>query len=205
MRSLTQSHSFWQKREENKKGTEQPSLSRSLANGADAQLSLVFSGPGTLPGISMDFLAGPRPCPCWQVSSQRQFLQSNAVQGAPAETDQAPERLGLLLRAFRTGTAMLGPQKPTLRVGGGELLCYMERLSPLSENKDLPLGMPTSDLCLSSSTDRAGAQGGQVALFGITDIALRCSGTLKMTLSQPGQAHPATIVSCLIRRGSPAL
>lgn len=101
-------------------------------------------------------------------------------------------------RAFRTGTARLGPQKPILRVGGGESLCYMERLSPLSENKDLPLGMPTSDLCLSSSTDRAGAQGGQVALFGITDIALRCSGTLKMTLSQPGQADPATILSRLI-------
>lgn len=93
---------------------------------------------------------------------------------------------------------MLGPQEPILRVGGGESLCYMERLSPLSENKDLPLGMPTSDLCLSSSTDRAGAQGGQVALFGITDIALRCSGTLKMTLSQPGQADPATILSRLI-------
>lgn len=89
-----------------------------------------------------------------------------------------------------------GPQKPTLRVGGGGLLCYMERLSPLSENKDLPLGMPTSDLCLSSSTDRAGAQGGQVALFGITGIALRCSGTLKMTLSQPGQARPIPPPSC---------
>lgn len=69
MRSLTQGHSFWQKEKRGgggggkKKGTEQPSLSRSLANGADAQLSLEFSGPGTLPGISMDFLAGPRPCP----------------------------------------------------------------------------------------------------------------------------------------------
>lgn len=40
---------------------------------------------------------------------------------------------------FLTGTAMLGPQKPELRVGGrGELLCYMERLSPLSENKVPP-------------------------------------------------------------------
>lgn len=31
-----------------------------------------------------------------------------------------------------TGTAVLGPQKPKLGVGvgGGELLCYMERLSP---------------------------------------------------------------------------
>lgn len=85
---------FLAKREENKKGTEQPSLSRSLANGADAQLSLVFSGPGTLPGISM---ASPRPCPCWRVSSQSQFLQSNAFQGAPAKTDQAPGRLGLSL------------------------------------------------------------------------------------------------------------
>lgn len=67
MRSLTQGHSFWQKRkkEEKKKGTEQPSLSRSLANGADAQLSLEFSGPGTLPGINTDFLAGPRPCLYW--------------------------------------------------------------------------------------------------------------------------------------------
>lgn len=39
----------------------------------------------------------------------------------------------------------------------------------------------------------AGAQGGQVALFGITDIALRCSGTLKITLSQPDQVNAAPI------------
>lgn len=41
-------------------------------------------------------------------------------------------------------------------------------------------------------------RGDQVALFGITDIALRCSGTLKITLSQPTGPH-------LIGRGSPAL
>lgn len=78
-----------------------------------------------------------------------------------------------------TGTASLGSRKPELRVGGGgELLCYMERLSPLSENKAPPSGVPTPELRWCGSAGRAGARGGQVALFGITDIAPRCSGTL---------------------------
>lgn len=161
-----------------------------MANGADAQLSLEFSGPGTLPGININFLAGPRPCPCWRVSSQSWFLQSSntqAFQGALAKTDRE-ETQSLAYAASHIGTAMLGPQQPMLRDGGGELLCYMKRLSPLSENKDPPLGTPPSELCSSSSTDRAAAHGGQVTLFGITDIAPRCSGTLQMTLFQPGQA-----------------
>lgn len=114
---------FLAKREENKKGTEQPSLSRSLANGADAQLSLVFSGPGTLPGISMDFLASPRPCPCWQVSSQSQFLQSHAFQGAPAETDQAPGRPGLsLTELFLQAQPYWAHRSP--HSGSGEGSCF---------------------------------------------------------------------------------
>lgn len=39
------------------------------------------------------------------------------------------------------------------------------------------------------ATGRVGAQGGQVALFGITDIALRCSGTLSK-LPFPCQSRP---------------
>ena len=112
---------------------------------------------------------------------------TQAFQGALAKTDRK-ERRSLASAASLRGTAMPGPQKPMLGVGGRELLCYMERLSPLSENKDPPLGTPPSELCSSSSTDRAAAHGGQVALYGITDIAPRCSGTLQMTLSQPGQA-----------------
>lgn len=100
---------------------------------------------------------------------------------------------------------MLGPQKPMLRVGGGELLCYMERLSPLSENKDPPWGMPPSELCSSSSTDRASAHGGQVALFGVTDIAPRRSGTLQMTLSQPGQADRMGLPCSLMAVDLPSL
>lgn len=96
-------------------------------------------------------------------------------------------------------------ETPTLRVRGGELLCYMERLSPLSENKDPPLGTPPSELCSSSSTDRAAAHGGQVALFGITDIAPRCSGTLQMTLSQPGQADWMGLPCCLMVVDLPSL
>lgn len=88
---------------------------------------------------------------------------------------------------------MLGPHKPKLRVRGegreGELLCYMERLSPLSENKVPPSDMPTSEPRLCNSAGRVGAQGGQVALFGITDIALRCSGTL-LKEPFPSQTRP---------------
>lgn len=151
----TRSSQFLAKRKKGdkkkKKGTEQPSLSRSLANGADAQWSLEFSGPGTLPGINMDFLAGPRPCPYWRVSSQSWFLQSSntqAFEGALAKTDREETR-SLTYAASLVGTAVLGPQKPMLRVGGGELLCYMERLSPLSENKDPPRDMLPSERCSS--------------------------------------------------------
>lgn len=81
----------------------------------------------------------------------------------------------------------------------------MDRLSPLSENKDPPLGTPPFELCSSSSTDRAAAHGGQVTLFGITDIAPRCSGTLQMTLSQPGQADLAGLPCSLMVVDLPSL
>lgn len=85
----------------------------------------------------------------------------------------------LLLAWFPSQAQLYWAHKsPSSGLGEGELLCYMERLSPLSENKAPPVGLPTPLPHLGSSTSRVGAQGGQVALFGITDIALRCSGTL---------------------------
>lgn len=48
---------------------------------------------------------------------------------------------------FLTGTAMLGPQKPKLRVGGeGELLCYMERLSPFVREQGSTVGQANTEL-----------------------------------------------------------
>lgn len=114
-------------------------------------------------------------CP-WNFQAQGPFLASVwtswQAQG-PVPTDEYPARAGFskaaTLRLFKkhlprqtkpqvgdkvspmqlllTGTAMLGPQKPIFRVGGGELLCYMERISPLSENKDPPLGTHWQSCC----------------------------------------------------------
>lgn len=156
---------------------------RPLALGLDALLPLEFPGPLSarqglwnpiprtvpVPGRPKALvLPGPGEVPPKQQHAC--FLTSILPKPIrwPCENASVPDRHSLagLTKARAQGW------------GEGELLCYMERLSPLSENKAPPSGVPTPELRWCGSAGRAGARGGQVALFGITDIAPRCSGTL---------------------------
>lgn len=123
MSSLVQDHSFWQN------GIEQPSLSRSLAKGKDAQLSLECPGlfsviqvvwnpvQGTLPGISVNPWEVQGPTLSGQVSSHSpgRFLQSistHTSQRAPSQASLGPwesesffHTCGFLYRHSHTGPA----------------------------------------------------------------------------------------------------
>lgn len=138
--------------------------------------------PGTLPGIGMNSLGGPRPLSFlakFPARALEGFCQStHAFQRALAPSQSRPlrEYEFLSLVWFPSQAQPCWAHKsPSSGLGGGGVALLHGKIKPFVREQG-----PTI-----RQANRVGAQGGQVALFGITDIALRCSGTLKITLSQP--------------------
>lgn len=98
--------------------------------------------PGTLPVGSVDSLGGPRPLsllPSSSHSTGRSFPSSSTgtSRGLLTQAHRVPEGAQCHAAPHRHTSSGFGMGEE------GELLCYMERLSPLSENKVLPLGTNT--------------------------------------------------------------